>query len=80
MTVFQAKINASGRILVPASLRRKLNLQSDDDVLLHVENNHLIITPLKQSLHHVQNKIQLHNLHERKLTDILQALREENDS
>lgn len=79
MNAFQAKINASGRILVPASLRRELDLSADDDVLLRVENGALLVTPMKQSLHHVQGKIHLHNMHGRKLTDVLHSLRDGDD-
>jgi bifunctional DNA-binding transcriptional regulator/antitoxin component of YhaV-PrlF toxin-antitoxin module len=77
METFQAKINASGRILVPVSLRRELDLQTDDDVLLHIENGNLVVTPLKQSLGHIQSQIQFHNIHGRQLTDMLHILREE---
>lgn len=79
MSAFQAKINASGRILVPVSLRRELDLKADDDVLLRVENGALLVTPMKKSLHHVQGKVHLHNMNNRRLTDVLYSIRDGDD-
>lgn len=72
--VARAKINESGRILVPLVIRRELGLESDDDVLLYVQNGELIITPLKTSVERLQNKVAQRNIHKRPLTRMLESM------
>lgn len=73
MLSHQAKINEAGRVLIPLALRRQLELNADDDVLLRVENGELIVTPLKVSLQRLQHKVSKHNVHQRTLSNMLQT-------
>lgn len=73
MASFQAKINEAGRVLIPLSLRRELGLQAEDDVFLRIENNELILTPLKISIAHIQSKVKQRNIHHKQLSLMLQT-------
>ena len=50
MQDFKAKITENGRLLIPAALRKELDLKPGDEVLLRVRDDELRVASLKSSL------------------------------
>lgn len=80
MSTFKAKINESGRIVIPAPLRRALSLKPDEELVLHLRENELVVTPLKICLKRLRDKVRKYNSSNASLTDALKKLRTEDDS
>ena len=40
----KSKIDNLGRVVIPKSIRKALNVENNDEILMHVENQSLIIT------------------------------------
>ena len=49
MNGIEKRIDELGRVVLPAKFRNKLGLNSDARVLISLENNFVIIAPLKNS-------------------------------
>jgi len=54
------RINENGRVVIPASFRRALGIQSGDTVVLRIENDELRITTLRQRLAKAQQFVHKH--------------------
>ncbi|MBX9879152.1 MAG: AbrB/MazE/SpoVT family DNA-binding domain-containing protein [Candidatus Obscuribacterales bacterium] len=50
MQDFRAKITENGRLLIPAVLRKELDLRPGDEVLLRIQDDELRIGSLKSAL------------------------------
>jgi AbrB family looped-hinge helix DNA binding protein len=72
-----ARVNENGRVVIPASFRRALGIQSGDTVVLRIENNELRITTLQQRLAKAQQLVRKHVKGNTSLTDELIAERRE---
>lgn len=72
-----ARINENGRVVIPASFRRALGIQSGDTVVLRLENNELRITTLRQRLTQAQQIVRKHVAPTISLVDELIAERRE---
>jgi len=70
-------INESGRILIPLNIRKALNLDIGDELLLRVEEEEVHIIPLAKAVQQAQALIREYNKDNVKLTDVLSALRRE---
>ena len=46
----KAKLNANGRIVVPAAVRRALDLRPGDELIMRVENGELRLSTRRQAL------------------------------
>jgi AbrB family looped-hinge helix DNA binding protein len=73
----QARINQNGRIVIPASFRRALGIQSGDTVVLRIEKEELRITTLRQRLAKAQQLVRKHVSPNVSLVDELIAERRE---
>jgi len=73
----QARINQNGRIVIPASFRRALGIQSGDTVVLRIEKEELRITTLRQRLAKAQQLVRKHVSPNVALVDELIAERRE---
>ena len=73
----KALINDTGRILIPASIRKALNLNIGDELLLKVEEDEIHIIPLSKAVQQAQDLIRQYNKDGLKLTDVLADLRHE---
>jgi AbrB family looped-hinge helix DNA binding protein len=61
MAIFAVKLENSGRILIPVEIRRKLGLQTGEDVLLSEEGDHLqILGSRKAAVMRVQERMKRH--------------------
>jgi AbrB family looped-hinge helix DNA binding protein len=71
------RINENGRVVIPASFRRALGIQSGDTIVLRLENNELRITTLRQRLVQAQKIVGKHVAPNISLVDELIAERRE---
>lgn len=73
----KALINDTGRILIPASIRKSLNLNIGDELLLKVEEDEIHIIPPSKAVQQAQDLIRQYNKDGLKLTEVLADLRNE---
>jgi len=71
------RINENGRLVIPASFRRALGIQSGDTVVLRIEDDELRITTLRRRLAKAQRLVQKHVPSTTSLVDELIAERRE---
>jgi|HubBroStandDraft_6_1064221.scaffolds.fasta_scaffold586821_2 AbrB family looped-hinge helix DNA binding protein len=69
----QARVNANGRMVIPASFRRALGVKSGDTLILRLENNELRITTFRQRLAKAQEFVGKLNIKSKSLADELIA-------
>jgi AbrB family looped-hinge helix DNA binding protein len=53
----QVTINENGRIVIPAAMRKALNVKAGDALLLHFENGSLKITTRMQRIREAQEMV-----------------------
>jgi antitoxin PrlF len=73
----KALINDGGRILIPINIRKALNLNIGDELLLKVEEDEIHMIPLSKAVQQAQDLIRQYNKDGLKLTDVLAELRKE---
>ena len=56
-TEARARINESGRVVIPASFRKALGIRAGDEVVLRMEDDELRITTLKRRIERAQRRI-----------------------
>jgi AbrB family looped-hinge helix DNA binding protein len=54
MSTARAKIDKAGRILIPAKLRRELNIEPGDPVVLETSGDELHVRPYRQAIREAQ--------------------------
>lgn len=54
---YKAKLDAGGRILIPAHLRQLFNLQSGDEILLSTEGDRITLLTVEKRLEEIQQKL-----------------------
>ena len=69
------RINENGRVVIPASFRRALGIQSGDTVVLRIEKDELRITTLRRRLAKAKELVRTHAAPGRSLVDELIAER-----
>lgn len=55
-----ARVNENGRVVIPASFRKRLGIRAGDEVVLRIEDDELRITTLKRNLELAQKLIRKH--------------------
>jgi len=74
----RTQISKSGRIIVPAKLRKALEIQAGDEILLRLENGSIRLIPLRQAVALAQKTIRQYVPEGVSLVDaLIQARREE---
>jgi AbrB family looped-hinge helix DNA binding protein len=73
----RVRINENGRVVIPASFRRALGINSGDTIVLRIENNELKLTTLRQRLAKAQQLVRKHVPSSTSLVDELIAERRE---
>jgi AbrB family looped-hinge helix DNA binding protein len=71
------RINENGRVVIPASFRRALGIQSGDTIVLRIEKDELRISSLRQRLAKAQQLVRKHVAPTTSLVDELIAERRE---
>ena len=56
----RARINENGRLVIPASFRKALDINPGDEVVLRLEDNQLHIFTLKKRLESAQKLVKRH--------------------
>ncbi len=75
---YMTQMNKNGRIVVPAKIRKALDLQPGDDIVLRLENGSIRLIPLRQAVQMAQQAIRQYVPEGTSLVDdLLQARREE---
>ncbi len=73
-----AKVEKSGRILLPAAIRRKLNLQEGSQIILRFDGHTLQIATRAQALDRIRGRLRKYISEERNLSEeLLRERREE---
>ena len=71
------RINQNGRVVIPASFRKRLGMRSGDEVLLRIEDDELRISTLRRNIERVQKLVRKQVKTKRSLVDELIAERRE---
>jgi AbrB family looped-hinge helix DNA binding protein len=53
----RVRVNESGRVVIPASFRKSLGIQSGDEILIRVEADELRMSTLKSRLKRAQDLV-----------------------
>ena len=56
----RARVNENGRVVIPASFRKRLGIRAGDEVLLRIEDDELRITTVKCNLERAQRLVRKH--------------------
>jgi AbrB family looped-hinge helix DNA binding protein len=73
----RARINENGRIVIPASFRKALDINAGDEIVLRIEDDELRITTLKRRLEKARRRIRGYVKPGKSLVDELIAERRE---
>jgi AbrB family looped-hinge helix DNA binding protein len=73
----RTRINENGRVVIPASFRKRLGIRAGDEVLLQIQDDELRITTLKRNIERAQRLVRKHVKPGTSLADELIAERRE---
>jgi AbrB family looped-hinge helix DNA binding protein len=71
------RINENGRVVIPASFRKRLGIRVGDEVVLQIQGDELRITTLKRNIERAQRLVRKHVKQGTSLVDELIAERRE---
>jgi AbrB family looped-hinge helix DNA binding protein len=71
------RVNENGRVVIPASFRKRLGIRIGDEVVLQIEDDELRIMTLKRSIERAQRLVRKHVKPGTSLVDELIAERHE---
>jgi AbrB family looped-hinge helix DNA binding protein len=71
------RVNENGRVVIPASFRKRLGIRVGDEVVLQIEDDELRITTLKRNIARAQRLVRKHVKPGTSLVDELIAERRE---
>jgi AbrB family looped-hinge helix DNA binding protein len=71
------RVNENGRVVIPASFRKRLGIRIGDEVVLQLEDDELRIITLKRSIERAQRLVRKHVKPGTSLVDELIAERRE---
>jgi AbrB family looped-hinge helix DNA binding protein len=71
------RVNENGRVVIPASFRKRLGIRVGDEVVLRIQDDELRITTLKRSIERAQRLVRKHVKPGTSLVDELIAERRE---
>lgn len=71
------RVNPNGRVVIPASFRKRLGIRVGDEVVLRIEDDELRISTLKRNIERAQRLIRKHVKRGVSLVDELIAERRE---
>ena len=53
----RARVNENGRVVIPASFRKALGIDTGDEVILRIEDDELSISTLKQRIERARRSV-----------------------
>lgn len=71
------RVNPNGRVVIPASFRKRLGIRVGDEVVLRIEDDELRISTLKRNIERAQRLVRKHVKGRVSLVDELIAERRE---
>jgi AbrB family looped-hinge helix DNA binding protein len=71
------RVNENGRVVIPASFRKRLGIRVGDEVVLQIQGDELRITTLKRNIERAQRIVRKHVKPGTSLVDELIAERRE---
>jgi len=71
------RVNQNGRVVIPASFRKRLGIRAGDEVVLQIQDDELRITTLKRNIERAQRLVRKHVKSGTSLVDELIAERRE---
>lgn len=71
------RVNENGRVVIPATFRKRLGIHIGDEVVLQIENDELRIITLKRNIERAQRLVRKHVKPGTSLVDELIAERRE---
>ncbi len=71
------RVNENGRVVIPASFRKRLGIRAGDEVVLQIQGDELRITTLKHNMERAQRLVRKHVKPGTSLVDELIAERRE---
>lgn len=71
------RVNENGRVVIPASFRKRLGIRIGDEVVLRIEGDELRISTLKRNIERAQRLVRKHVKSGTSLVDELIAERRE---
>jgi AbrB family looped-hinge helix DNA binding protein len=71
------RVNESGRVVIPASFRKRLGIRAGDELLVRMEDDELRITTLQRNIARAQRLVRKHVKPGASLVDKLLAERRE---
>lgn len=71
MKEYRVNLGENGRVIIPAELRNRMQLNQGDEILLRYDNNSVIMMTMKQAVKEVQKIIMEYNKDNISLTDSL---------
>jgi len=71
------RVNENGRVVIPASFRKRLGIRVGDEVVLQIQDDELRITTLKRNIERAQQLVRKHVKPGTSLVDELIAERRE---
>lgn len=73
----RAKISKGGKIVIPAFFRKQLNLKDGQEVMIEIQDEHLVITSLKHKLEAARQTVNRYHSSKESLVDMLLEMRRE---
>ncbi len=67
----KAKVSKGGKIAIPSICKKALNISDGDELLFDIQNNQVIISPVKFALQKVRKLLKEHNPSGRSLVEEL---------
>jgi AbrB family looped-hinge helix DNA binding protein len=71
------RVNENGRVVIPASFRKRLGIRVGDEVVLQIQDDELRITTMKRNIERAQRLVRKHVKPGTSLVDELIAERRE---
>lgn len=74
---FRVTVGENGRIILPVKVRKELDIESGDRVVLMLDNKELHLRTLKDTVKNYQTMIKAKNIHNISLVDSLKQSRKQ---